>query len=160
MAELVQTTGDGALVEFGSVVDAVLCAVAVQEAVAERQAAVPPERRLVLRIGINLGDVVADGADILGDGVNVAARLEQLCDPGGVLVSETVREHVGNRIDLAFEDIGPQMLKNIDRPVRAHRLATGRRAKSVRRPSSPAPGEPYRASQAVRGGPAVRESQP
>ena len=122
MAELVQTTGDGTLVEFGSVVDAVLCAVAMQEAVAERQAAAPPERRLVLRIGINLGDVVADGADILGDGVNVAARLEQLCDPGGVLVSETVREHVGNRIDLAFEDIGPQLLKNIERPVRAHRL--------------------------------------
>ena len=119
---LVQTTGDGTLVEFGSVVDAVLCAVALQEAVAERQAATSPERRLVLRIGVNLGDVVADGADILGDGVNVAARLEQLCEPGGVLVSETVREHVGNRIDLAFEDIGPQTLKNIERPVRAHRL--------------------------------------
>ena len=76
----------------------------------------------MLRIGVNLGDVVADGADILGDGVNVAARLEQLCEPGGVLVSETVREHVGNRIDLAFEDLGPQTLKNIERPVRAHRL--------------------------------------
>ena len=119
---LVQTTGDGTLVEFGSVVDAVLCAVALQEAVAERQAAVPPDRRFVLRIGINLGDVVADGTNILGDGVNVAARLEQLCEPGGVLVSGTVREHVGNRIDLAFEDLGPQTLKNIDRPVRAHRL--------------------------------------
>ena len=119
---LVQTTGDGTLVEFGSVVDAVLCAVALQKAVADGQAAIPSERRLTLRIGVNLGDVVADGADILGDGVNVAARLEQLCEPGGVLVSETVREHVGNRIDLAFEDIGPQMLKNIERPIRAHRL--------------------------------------
>ena len=119
---LVQTTGDGTLVEFGSVVDAVLCAVALQKAVADGQAAIPSERRLTLRIGVNLGDVVADGADILGDGVNVAARLEQLCEPGGVLVSETVREHVGNRIDLAFDDIGPQMLKNIERPIRAHRL--------------------------------------
>ena len=88
----------------------------------ERQAAASPELRLALRIGVNLGEVVADGADILGDGVNVAARLEQLCEPGGVLVSETVREHVGNRIDLTFEDIGPQALKNIERPVRAHRL--------------------------------------
>ena len=98
----------------------------VQEAVAERQAAAPAGTTPRLRIGINLGDVVADGADILGDGVNVAARLEQLCDPGGVLVSETVREHVGNRIDLAFEDIGPQLLKNIGRPIRAIalRLAT------------------------------------
>ena len=117
-----QTTGDGTLVEFGSVVDAVLCAVALQKAVADGQAAIPSERRLTLRIGVNLGDVVADGADILGDGVNVAARLEQLCEPGGVLVSETVREHVGNRIDLGFDDIGPQMLKNIERPIRAHRL--------------------------------------
>ena len=129
---LVQTTGDGTLVEFGSVVDAVQCAVALQEAVVEREAATSPELRLVLRIGVNLGEVVADGADILGDGVNVAARLEQLCEPGGVLVSETVREHVGNRIDLAFEDIGPQALKNIERPVRAHRLLlSGAQSSSV-----------------------------
>lgn len=119
---LVQTTGDGTLVEFASVVDAVVCAVAVQAALAERQAAIPAERRLLLRIGINLGDVVADGTDILGDGVNVAARLEQLCEPGGVLVSETVREHVGNRLEVAFEDLGAQTLKNIERPVRVHRV--------------------------------------
>ena len=119
---IVQVAGDGALVEFGSVVDAVQCAAAVQQAVAAHQAVAPPECRLVFRIGINLGDVVAEGADILGDGVNVAARLEQLCEPGGVLVSETVREHVGNRLGIAFEDLGPRTLKNIDRPVRVHRL--------------------------------------
>ena len=119
---VVQVVGDGALVEFGSVVDAVQCAAAVQEAVTAHQAAAPPERRFVFRIGINLGDVVAEGTDILGDGVNVASRLEQLCEPGGVLVSETVREHVGNRLGVAFEDLGPRTLKNIDRPVRVHRL--------------------------------------
>ena len=119
---VVQVAGDGALIEFGSVVDAVQCAAAVQQAVAAHQAAAPPECRLVFRIGINLGDVVADGTDTLGDGVNVAARLEQLCEPGGVLISETVREHVGNRLDIAFEDLGPKTLKNIDRPVRVHRL--------------------------------------
>ena len=139
---LVQTTGDGTLVEFGSVVDAVLCAVAVQEAVAERQAAIPADRRLVLRIGINLGDVVADGADILGDGVNVAARLEQLCEPGGVLVSETVREHVGNRIDLEFEDIGPQTLEEHRAAGAGASVASGRRRSPRRRRSSPAPGKP------------------
>ena len=104
----------------------------------------------MLRIGINLGDVVADGADILGDGVNVAARLEQLCDPGGVLVSETVREHVGNRIDLVFEDIGPQLLKNIERPVRAHRLllagmqsaSSGDHRRSAGQPAPSGPNHP------------------
>ena len=119
---IVQVAGDGVLVEFASVVDAVQCAAAVQQAVQAHQGAAPPESRLVLRIGINLGDVVAEGTDILGDGVNVAARLEQLCEPGGVLVSDTVREHIGNRLDLTFEDLGPRALKNIVRPVRVHRL--------------------------------------
>ena len=119
---IVQVAGDGALVEFGSVVDAVQCAAAVQQAIAAHQVTAHPDSRLVLRIGVNLGDVVAEGADILGDGVNVAARLEQLCEPGGVMVSETVREHVGNRLEVAFEDLGPRILKNIDRPVRVYRL--------------------------------------
>jgi adenylate cyclase len=119
---LVQVVGDGLLVEFASVVDAVLCAVAMQEAVAVSQAGVGAERRFLFRIGINLGDVVADGELILGDGVNVAARLEQLCEPGGVLVSETVREHVGNKLAVVFEYIGPLSLKNIGRPVGAHRV--------------------------------------
>ena len=119
---LVQVVGDGVLVEFGSVVDAVLCAVELQEAIAAQQAAVPADRRFQFRIGVNLGDVVADGEFILGDGVNVAARLEQLCEPGGVLVSETVREHVGNKLAVVFEYIGPLALKNIARPVGAHRI--------------------------------------
>ncbi len=119
---LVQVVGDGVLVEFASVVDAVMCAVELQEAVAARQTDVAPERRFLFRIGVNLGDVVADGEFILGDGVNVAARLEQLCEPGGVLVSETVREHVGNKLAVVFEYIGPLMLKNIERPVGAHRI--------------------------------------
>ena len=85
--------GDGAIIEFGSVVDAVGCAVAVQRAVAEHQAGTPADRRIVFRIGVNLGDVVVEGEDLLGDGVNVAARLEQLCEPGGVLVSGTAYDH-------------------------------------------------------------------
>ena len=119
---LVQVVGDGILVEFASVVDAVLCAVEMQEAVLANQIAVPAERRFLFRIGLNLGDVVADGELILGDGVNVAARLEQLCEPGGVLVSETVREHVGNKLAVVFEYIGALPLKNIERPVGAHRI--------------------------------------
>jgi adenylate cyclase len=137
---LVQVVGDGLLVEFGSVVDAVLCAVELQEAVAASQQAVPPEWRFQYRIGVNLGDVVADGEFILGDGVNVAARLEQLCEPGGVLVSETVREHVGNKLAVVFEYIGPLALKNIARPVGAHRIqqssAAGPRPSAVPTPVS------------------------
>ena len=142
---LVQVVGDGLLVEFASVVDAVLCAVELQEAVAAGQETVPPERRFLFRIGVNLGDVVADGEFILGDGVNVAARLEQLCEPGGVLVSETVREHVGNKLAVVFEYIGPLALKNIARPVGAHRIqqagAPGPRPAPSPTPA-PDPGKP------------------
>jgi TolB-like protein/class 3 adenylate cyclase/Tfp pilus assembly protein PilF len=117
---IVKLMGDGALVEFGSVVDAVACAVAVQNGVAARQAGVPTERRIVFRIGINLGDVVVDGEDLLGDGVNVAARLEQICEPGGVLVSGTAFDHLKGKLDLPLEFIGEQRLKNIAEPVRAY----------------------------------------
>ena len=119
---LVQVVGDGLLVEFASVVDAVLCAVEMQDAVAADQAATAADRQVRYRIGVNLGDMVADGEFILGDGVNVAARLEQLCEPGGVLVSDTVREHVGNKLAVVFDYIGPLTLKNIGRPVGAHRV--------------------------------------
>ena len=136
---LVQVVGDGVLVEFGSVVDAVLCAVELQEAIAAHQAAVDADRRFQLRIGVNLGDVVADGDFILGDGVNVAARLEQLCEPGGVLVSETVREHVGNKLAVVFEYIGPLALKNIARPVGAHRIQQGAAPNPRPAPVPPAP---------------------
>ena len=120
---IVKLLGDGALVEFASVVDAVACAVAVQEAVASRQAQGPVERRIVFRIGINLGDVVVEGDDdLLGDGVNIAARLEQLCEPGGVLVSGTAYDHLAGRLDLPLEFAGEQRVKNIARPVRAYRV--------------------------------------
>ena len=119
---IVKLMGDGAIVEFASVVDAVACAVAVQKAVADRQAKSPPERRIVFRIGVNLGDLVVEGDDLLGDGVNVAARLEQLCEPGGVLVSGTAFDHLQGRLGLPLEFTGEQQVKNIARPVRAYRV--------------------------------------
>ena len=103
---IVKLMGDGAIMEFASVVDAVACAVAVQKAVADRQAKSPPGRRIVFRIGVNLGDLVVEGDDLLGDGVNVAARLEQLCEPGGVLVSGTAFDHLQGRLGLPLEFTG------------------------------------------------------
>jgi adenylate cyclase len=121
---VVKLLGDGVLAEFGSAVDAVACAAALQRAMAERQVGVPAERRIVLRVGVNLGDVVveADG-DLLGDGVNVAARLEALAGPGEVLLSGKVHDEVQGKLDLAFEDRGERALKNIARPVRTWRVA-------------------------------------
>jgi TolB-like protein/Flp pilus assembly protein TadD len=119
---LVKLMGDGALVEFGSVVDAVACAAAIQSGVAEHADIVPPERRITYRIGVNLGDVVVEGDDLLGDGVNFAARLEQLCEPGGVLISGTVYDHLQGKLDLTLEDAGEQQVKNISRPVRTYRV--------------------------------------
>ena len=122
---LVKTTGDGLLVEFGSVVDALRCATEVQAGVTQRNAAVPAEKRIEYRIGINMGDVVVEDGDIFGDGVNVAARLETLAEPGGICVSARVQEDASGKLDLAFEDMGEQALKNIARPVRTYRVATG-----------------------------------
>ncbi len=119
---IVKLMGDGAIVEFASVVDAVACAVAIQKAVADRQSKTPPDRRIVFRIGVNLGDVVVEGDDLLGDGVNVAARLEQLCEPGGVLVSGTAFDHLQGRLGMPLEFTGEQQVKNIARPVRAYRV--------------------------------------
>src|SRR5262249_8951248 len=119
---VVKTTGDGALIEFASVVDAVRCAVDVQRGAAERNAGVRPEKRIEFRIGINVGDVVIDGDDILGDGVNIAARLEGLPEPGGILVSRAVRREVRDGLDLAFGDVGERELKNIARLVRVYRV--------------------------------------
>jgi adenylate cyclase len=115
---IVKTTGDGVLVEFASVVDAVKCAVEVQQAMAVSEAAVPEELRIQYRIGINLGDIVIDGDDILGDGVNVAARLEGLAKPDGICISGTVHEQLAGKTDIAFEDAGEQTVKNVPRPVR------------------------------------------
>ena len=119
---VVKNTGDGFLAEFASVVDAVRCAVEVQRGMAERNAGTPPEKRIEFRIGINLSDVIAEAEDIFGDGVNVAARLEGLAEPGAVLVSHTVHDHVRDRLPFGFEDLGEQQVKNIARPVRAWRI--------------------------------------
>lgn len=115
---IVKTTGDGLLVEFSSVVDAVRCAVEIQRAMLDRNAETPDDKRITFRIGVNLGDVIADGGDIYGDGVNIAARLEALAEPGGVCISHTVRDQILDRLPYAFNDLGEQTLRNIARPVR------------------------------------------
>jgi adenylate cyclase len=119
---VVKTTGDGILIEFPSVVEAVACAVAVQRGMRERNAAIAERGRIELRIGINLGDIIVEEGDIHGDGVNVAARLEALAEPGGICVSRVVRDHVRDKLDLALEDLGELSLKNIARPVRVFRV--------------------------------------
>jgi len=117
---IVKTTGDGLLIEFPSVVDAVECAVAVQRVMAERNAGVGEDRRMLFRIGVNLGDVLVDGDDILGDGVNVAARLEGIAEPGGICISSSAYDQVRGKVAVDFADLGEQSLKNIARPVRAY----------------------------------------
>jgi adenylate cyclase len=119
---VVKTTGDGFLVTFDSVLDAVRCAVEVQRGMTERNAAVPEPQRLAFRLGINAGDVMIDGEDIYGDGVNIAARLETMAEPGGICVSARVQEDAAGRLELGFEDLGEQQLKNIARPVRLYRV--------------------------------------
>ncbi len=121
---VVKTTGDGILIEFPSAVDAVQHAVDVQQAMAQRNAAVPEDRRMEIRMGINVGDVIVEEDDLFGDGVNVAARLEGLAEPGGICVSGSAHEQVRHKLDLAFEDMGAQSLKNIDEPVQAYRIGT------------------------------------
>ena len=117
---LVKSTGDGVLLEFPSVVDAVECAVAVQAVMAQRNDGVPVDRRMLFRIGVNLGDILIEGDDILGDGVNVAARLESIAEPGGICISSSAYDQVRSKIDVEFIDLGEQSLKNIVRPVRAY----------------------------------------
>ena len=119
---IVKTTGDGLLIEFSSVVDAVRCAVEVEQGMAERNAEVPEEKRIEFRIGINLGDIIRDGRDIFGDGVNIAARLEALAEPGGICVSRVVYDQVRDTLDVAFENMGEQQVKNIARPVHVYRI--------------------------------------
>jgi len=134
---IVKTTGDGLLIEFASVVDAVRCAVEVQRGIAERNAEVPEARRIEFRIGINLGDIIRDGRDIFGDGVNIAARLEALSEPGGICVSGIVHDQVRDKLDVAFEDMGERQVKNISRPVHVWRRRLG--AKPVIPASTPLP---------------------
>jgi adenylate cyclase len=121
---IVKTTGDGFLAEFASVVDAVKCAVDIQHGMAERNKTVTYDRRLMFRIGLNLGDVIVQNADLYGDGVNIAARLEALAEPGGICLSASAHEHVQDKIAaVRFEDLGEQRVKNIARPIRAYRVA-------------------------------------
>ncbi len=117
---IVKLMGDGALVEFPSVVDAVECAVAVQRGMAERNAGVPADRRIELRIGVNLGDVMIEGSDFYGDGVNFAARLQELAAPGGIVLSATAHEHAEAKVDVGFQDGGEHELKNIAKPIRIY----------------------------------------
>ncbi|CAN7356751.1 adenylate/guanylate cyclase domain-containing protein [Phyllobacterium sp. LjRoot231] len=133
---IVKMTGDGLLVEFTSVVNAVFCAAEIQRGMRERNENVPPDRRIEFRIGINLGDVIVQNGDIFGNGVNVAARLEGVAPPGGISVSASVREHVGSRLDLAFEDLGEHVLKNIERPIRIYNIVLN--PGSTTRPRPPA----------------------
>src|SRR4029077_3578390 len=120
---IVKLMGDGALAEFGSAVNAVQCAVELQEAMAAANEAISEDRQIVLRIGLNLGDVIVEGSDLYGDGVNIAARLEALAEPGSVLVSQTVFGHVRGKVPLGFDDMGEQNLKNLAEPVRIYRVS-------------------------------------
>jgi TolB-like protein len=138
---IVKTTGDGLLVEFASVVDAVRCAVETQQAMAERNTGVAADSRIELRIGINLGDMIVEDDDLYGDGVNIAARIEALADAGGVFVSNTVHDHVRDRLPFVFEDLGEQQVKNIARPVRVYRVRDAA-AKSPATPALPLPDKP------------------
>src|SRR5438552_8081775 len=120
---IVKLTGDGMLVEFPSVVNAVACATELQRGIRNRNAGVPQDHRIEFRMGVNVGDVIVQGEDILGDGVNVAARLESIAPVGGITVSQAVRDHVGKRLDLIFEDMGERRLKNIERPIRVYSIS-------------------------------------
>src|SRR5437016_2259898 len=146
---IVKNTGDGLLVEFASVVDAVRCAVEVQREMALRNAAVPAERRIEFRMGINLGDIIIDDGDIFGDGVNVAARLEALAEPGNICVSRVVRDQVRDKLAFAFEDMGEQQVKNIARPVRFFRVAAEGKPTPVPSMTPPTLGLPDKPSIAV-----------
>ena len=125
-----KTTGDGILIEFASVVDALRCAAEVQAGINEQNAAVPSVQRIEFRVGIHQGDIVVEDGDIFGDGVNIAARLEALAEPGGICVSARVQEDAIGKLDLAFRDLGEQQLKNIARPVRAYSVGRDRAARS------------------------------
>ena len=119
---IVKTTGDGVLIEFASIVDAVRCAVVMQQGMEDRNANVNESQRIRFRVGINVGDVIVEDDDIFGDGVNVAARLEALAQPGEICVSATVREHVGEKLPIGFVDLGEHSVKNIARPVHVYRI--------------------------------------
>ena len=121
---IVKTTGDGALVEFASVVDAILCAVAIQRGMFIRNASIGQDKRIAFRIGVNVGDIIVDDGDIFGDGVNIAARLETLCEPGGLCISRAANDQIRDKLALAFADLGEQTVKNISRAIGVFGLAS------------------------------------
>src|SRR5580700_10421870 len=139
---IVKTTGDGLLVEFASVVDALRCATHFQPLIRERNAGTAADRRIEFRIGIHQGDVVVEEGDIFGDGVNVAARLEALAEPGGICVSARVHEDAAGKLDIAFEDLGDQALKNIARPVRVYQVRRDDALSTISRPQLTLPDKP------------------
>lgn len=130
---LIKTTGDGMLVEFQSVTEALRCAVDFQQRMARRNRDMPASRTLLYRIGINLGDVIVEDGDIFGDGVNVAARLESIAEPGGICISAAVRDQVADRLDVGYEDLGEQQVKNIQRPIRVFKVLLNSEAPDSRR---------------------------
>ena len=152
---IVKRTGDGSLIEFRSVVDAVRCAIEMQNGMIERNAGLPPERRIEFRVGVHLGDVVeeADG-DLMGDGVNIAARFEGICEPGAICLSEDAYRQVKGRLDLAVNDLGPRELKNIAEPIRVYSLDVGKPAQAK---PAPAQRRKIRAAAPLDGRPAVRQ---
>jgi adenylate cyclase len=133
---IIKTTGDGMLVEFQSVTEALRCAVDFQERMARRNRDMPASRILVYRIGLNLGDVIAEGDDIFGDGVNIAARLESIAEPGGICISAAVRDQVGDRLEVAYQDLGEQQVKNISRPIRIFKVVLNGDAAAASDPAS------------------------
>ena len=141
---VIDTAGDGILAEFASVLNAVKCAIAIQRIMAERNVAIDPSRRMLFRIGVNLGDVIFDEKRIYGDGINVAARLEGIAEPGGICISDKVHREVRGKIDVAARDLGPKALKNIEEPVRVYALniSKGSDAAITRRPLRPPPARP------------------
>src|SRR6478672_732780 len=147
---IVKTTGDGVLLEFPSVVDAVEYAIAMQEAMAQRNEGVPQDRRMLFRIGINLGDILIEGDDILGDGVNIAARLEGIAEPGGICISSSAYDQVRGRVAVEFADLGEQNLKNIDHPVRVYAVIGNRLGATTKGGSTkPSPSSAPRLSMVV-----------
>jgi adenylate cyclase len=135
--KVVKYTGDGMLVEFASVVDAARCAIAVQRGMAEQNATVPQTKRIEFRIGIHLGDIIVDENDIFGDGVNIAVRLEGIAEPGSVWISDDAQRQIRGKVDIAFEDMGLQSLKNISEPMRAWRLTANSSAAATTSIKSP-----------------------
>ena len=147
---IIKTTGDGMLIEFQSVTEALRCAVDFQERMARRNRDMPASRSLLYRIGVNLGDVIVDEDDIFGDGVNVAARLESIAEPGGVCISSAVRDQVGDRLELVYEDLGDQQVKNINRPIRVYRVVIGGQKPGAGHAAESEPPRPRRARKSRR----------